>query len=195
LIEEVLRSIEAGRRVLQERFEVKQQLKVLESSALQLSYQAVSEAHRGNLSAAEKLLQENQGIIRQILSLIERFPDFERSVRTVLQEYAEAAIVVAFMRREKLPSHEALGIPVIPYLCALGDVVGELRRYALNAALHNRLDNAFAALQIMESLYDALLSLTAIYAPEVSTLRHKCDVARRLVEDLRSVLVKRGYVA
>ena len=87
-----------------------------------------------------------------------------------------------------MPTPEELGVGFIPYLQGLGDVVGELRRLALELVRVGRFSDAWMLLEAMEAIY---LGLRGLDYPDALApgIRHKADVARRLVDDTKSMLV------
>ena len=83
-----------------------------------------------------------------------------------------------------MPSYRELGVPHIPYLQGLGDAVGELRRYIIDLLREERYEEAREYLEVMETIYQHLKKLNY---PEalIPGVRHKVDVARRLLEDTK----------
>jgi len=51
------------------------------------------------------------------------------------------------MTRTKVPSFKELGVDPVPYLQGLADVVGELRRHALDSVAKENLEEAWRALR------------------------------------------------
>jgi predicted translin family RNA/ssDNA-binding protein len=103
-----------------------------------------------------------------------------------LQEYAEARLLEAVVHRRGLPTARALGVPLEPYLLALGDLVGEVRRLAVVAMGREELEEAEELLGLMEEL---LLALLRFEAPRsLISLKPKQDAARGMVEKTRSEL-------
>ena len=66
----------------------------------------------------------------------------------------------------------------------LGDVVGELRREALEALRTENFDKAEEYLKLMESIYEMLIRFN--YPSGLVPLKPKQDVARSLIEKTRS---------
>jgi len=100
-----------------------------------------------------------------------------------LQEAAEALLLEAVVRREPIPGPEAIGVDAEPYLLGLGDVVGEVRRLALDRLAAGEVAEAERHLATMEHLYRALLRFDLPRA--IIALKPKQDVARSLVERTR----------
>jgi translin len=115
---------------------------------------------------------------------------YSNFVENYLQEYAEATILLTLIKNNldltKLPDPDTLKLPYTTYLLGLADVIGELRRCALDAMLENDLALAKEYLRSMEKLYDIIINLN--YTGGVLPLRRKQDVARSLIEKTRSEL-------
>ena len=80
-------------------------------------------------------------------------------------------------------------IPSRPYLNGLADVIGELRRAALDLL---RRDNVLKAEHLLDIMEDILEGLQSFDYPNalVPDLRRKCDVGRSLVEKTRGDLTR-----
>ncbi len=100
-----------------------------------------------------------------------------------LQEYAEARLLEAVVRKRPLPSLSTLGVPVEAYLGALGDLVGEVRRLTVAALGDEHLSDAEGYLDLMDALLHALLRFEAPRG--IIALKPKQDLARSLVERTR----------
>lgn len=142
--------------------------------------------HRGDLDEAEEKLDQAEKNLREIKKLASSHPDlaYSGSLRTAYQEYAEAHILLMFVREGKFLNPKDLDIPSIPYLLGLGDCVGEFRRRALDSLRRGDLKTAEDCLKTMEDVYSEFMSLESAYNL-ARDLRRKCDVARRLIEVTR----------
>ena len=121
----------------------------------------------------------------RLSSLLGEHPDLTRTgyVVSAFQEYAEVGIVISLLERDDVPMPEELGIGSAPYLLALGDVVGELRRFALEELRRGNADQASHFLDRMEDIYYALIRFD--YPDAIAAVKHKQDVARSLLEKTR----------
>jgi translin len=100
------------------------------------------------------------------------------------QEFAEACIFLAIVRNERVPEHKELGITPTAYLLAMGDVLGELRRFVLNNLKKGNIKESEKVLEIMEELYTQIEAVD--YPSAIIPIRHKVDVARALMDKTRS---------
>ncbi len=148
---------------------------------------AIFAAHKGQVEEARKLLGEARAELAKLRAFLLQRPDVAGLgiLNPAYQELAEAEVFTALISGAQPPTPEELQVPYDQYLLALGDVIGELRRCALEALKAGRLEEAEGRLALMEELYMELISLDEAQAV-LSELRHKCDVARRLIEATRS---------
>jgi translin len=117
--------------------------------------------------------------------LAKKAPEFLSSYLTIaFQEYVEASILLNLVETDTFLSPEELKVPYVPYLLGLGDVIGELRRFALDALRLNNIEEMQRMLFLMEKIYSELLLLDYPKAI-VPGLRRKVDVGRSLVERTR----------
>lgn len=159
-------------------------------SILRNSTEAVRLIHLGRLEDAWRNISEASRLVGDLKNILRDHPDLYYSglVYNALSEYVEAYITYMLISEKRLPSIRELDTPYIPYLQGLGDCVGELRRHILMLLNRDMIDEAEEYLDIMEKIY---LYLRKLNYPDALTpgLRHKVDVARRLVEDTRVLLI------
>jgi len=100
-----------------------------------------------------------------------------------LQESAEALLLGAVVGGGPLPGPSDLGLDPEPYLMGLGDLVGEVRRLALDRLRHGDIDGAEIQVATMEHLFRSLMRFDTTRA--IIALKPKQDVARSLLERTR----------
>ncbi len=110
-----------------------------------------------------------------------------------LQEAVEAVLLGAIISRMPLPGPPDLGVDPEPYLLGLGDVVGEVRRLALDRLGQDDLAGAEAALALMEELTRSLLRFDTTRA--IVPLKPKQDTARMLLERTRGEVVMARFLS
>jgi len=157
---------------------------------VRVSGDAIQKIHLGRYAEARDSLVKASENVARIKELLKDHPDLYYSglVYSGLAEYAEARIVYSLIVEKTLPSLAELNIHYIPYLQGLGDAVGELRRHVLTLLDQGKLDEAQIYLSIMERIYMWLRKLN-YPDPLTPGLRHKVDVARKLVEDTRTIYI------
>ena len=104
-----------------------------------------------------------------------------------LQEGVEAVLLAAVLAGTPLPGPGELAVDPEPYLLGLGDVVGEVRRLALDRLAHDDLAGAEAYLALMDALTRDLLRFDTTRA--IVQLKPKQDTARSLLERTRGEVV------
>jgi translin len=154
--------------------------------ATRLSKQAILFTHQERYKEAKKLLEESTELLAKLRSVAELYPDMLYSglVNAAHQEYAEAQTLVTLVRSDRFISPEEIGVPSIDYVLGLADVIGELRRRALDSLRKEDVKTAEECLRLMESIYVELMSMDEAYML-VPGLRRKSDVARHLIETTR----------
>jgi len=151
---------------------------------------AITAVHKGNLNEAKNYLQRTEDAAKELLNLVKNYPEIYYSgmVYNAVSEYVEARIFIDIISGSDIKGHKELGVQPVPYLQGLGDVVGELRRLALEFIRKDNYDMAWKLLKVMESIY---FELRKFDYPEaiVPGIRHKADVARRLIDDTKALIV------
>ena len=155
------------------------------------SSECVKKVLENNLDEAKNILDEIDMRVRELNNLLrDNYPDIYYSglVYGALAEYTECSILYSLVVDRDIKSYNELDIPITPYLQGLGDVVGELRRMILNKIMEHKIDEALEFLKLMEMIYDALRRL---HYPDalIQGVRHKVDVARRLIDDTKAFLI------
>ena len=151
---------------------------------------SITYLHKGDLEGAARALEECESLTRRLLGVVSPYPELEHSglVYNAVSEYVEAKIFFTVVTQGRVPSFRDLGVHPVPYLQGLADVVGELRRRALDSVGRGDLEEAKRSLYLMESIYVALKGLD--YPDAVlPNVRHKVDVARALIDATKALLV------
>ncbi|MFZ0700118.1 MAG: hypothetical protein WAN74_08035 [Thermoplasmata archaeon] len=144
------------------------------------------ELHGGAASAADlRTLREETRALAQYLDHGARVD--ASLARDAFQEASEALLLAAIVSGRRLPSPTEIGVDVESYLLGLGDVVGEVRRLALDRLAADDLDRAEAYLELMASLYYTLMRFDTTRA--IVPLKPKQDMARSLLERTRGEVV------
>lgn len=149
----------------------------------------IKHMHRGEVEEARARLAEAGELVAQMLAAVADYPQL-RYVGFVVdaeKEYAEAALVLAAITREKAPGPSDLGIDEIAWLNGLAEVVGELRRHILDLIRGGHAREAEGYLAVMEDIY--LHTVSFDYPNAITAgLRSRTDAARGLVERARGEL-------
>jgi translin len=147
-----------------------------------LAQGTMGQIHEGKDVRAE--LAEIQGSAKELAEwLRSEGRGDEGLAHDALQESAEALLLGAVVAGGPLPGPSDLGLDPEPYLMGLGDLVGEVRRLALDRLRHGDLEGAEAHVVTMEHLFRALMRFDTTRA--IVALKPKQDVARSLLERTR----------
>lgn len=154
--------------------------------ATRLSKQAILLTHQKRFTDARKLLREADKLFLELREVGEVHPDIVHTgiVDAAMQEYTEAQTLLNLRLKNRFIAPEKLNVPSVVYVLGLADVIGELRRQALDSLRTGDVKGAEHCLQVMEQIYVELMSMNEAYML-VPGLRRKCDVARRIIEATR----------
>jgi translin len=154
--------------------------------ATRLSKQAILFTHEEKLEEAENLLLEASKLFVKLRKITFNHLDlvYTGTVDAALQEYAEANIFLRLVKNCIFVKPEEIGIPSIPYVLGLADVIGEFRRRALDLLRRRDIEAAENCLKTMEQIHIDLVAMDDAYLL-VPGLRRKDDIARRIIEATR----------
>jgi translin len=146
---------------------------------------AIKLIHRQELSEYQQRIDKIEEKLNNLRGLVNKNPGyFYKYLKTPEQEYAEAIILHAITTDQKIPTHLSLNIDPLHYALGFGDVVGELRRFILDMIRESNIEGINKILEKMDEIYSYLFSLD--YPSGLTKdLRHKTDVARKLLEKTR----------
>ena len=179
-LDEVIGDIEAR---LDDKDEVRELAIKSSRTIARLSGTAIQGMHRGE--DVDGTLRETREEVMKLRSLLDGHPDLSRAgfVENAMQEACESFLVHAILEADRLQAPKELGVTDTAYLLGLGDVVGELRRFALEHLRRGDIVRASAFLEKMERILDALMRFD--YPTALVALKRKQDIARSLIEKTR----------
>ena len=179
-LDEVISQIESR---LDEKDEVRELAIKSTRTIARLAGGVIQGMHRGEDVAA--VLQETREEVMQLKGLLDGHPDLYHAgfVENSMQEACEAFVVHAILDGKNLPAPKECGVTDTAYLLGMGDVVGELRRFALTRLREGDVGGASSFLERMELILDALMRFD--YPTALVALKRKQDVARSLIEKTR----------
>ena len=155
-----------------------------------LSKQAIIALHQNKFGETEKRLSEARRLLDKLREEMKDAGELgSGSLSAAYEEYAEGMILLKLEREGVYPSQEEIGVPSSAYILGLGDVVGELRRKALDSIRVQKTEDAERYLRWMEEIYNELMLVDEHVFALLGGLRRKCDLARRLVEITRGDVV------
>ncbi len=146
---------------------------------------AIKNIHRKEFGLYHKRVLNIQKIHKEMLLMVSNNPGvFLKYLKTPEQEYTEALAFYAVISKDPLPLPSELNIDPINYALGLADVIGELRRYALDNIRNSIVDDLNYILECMDEIYTQLFSID-FPAGLTKDLRHKIDQARNIIEKTR----------
>jgi translin len=176
-------------RVLSERDEAREKMLPLCRDSIRNSSNAIRAVHRREFDAAEEMLQEARRLLSEAEKSIADCAELTGTgiVRDAQKELSEARTTLALVMKRPVPSPEELGVDAAAYLNGLGEAVGELRRYLLDAMRRGDLSRGEELLAVMDDIYSML---TTMDFPDAITygLRRTTDMVRGVLERTRSDL-------
>ncbi|PKK85372.1 MAG: RNA-binding protein [Thermoplasmata archaeon HGW-Thermoplasmata-1] len=170
---------------LDEKDALREQALTITREMVRDSGEAIRNIHKGLCDEAAGRLENLIRSARHVTELLKDHGDLYHAgfTETAFQELVEMACVLAILKGEPLPEPQELCVTPTSYLLGLGDVIGELRRQALDALRKGDLEQADEDLQKMEAIYDCLIKFD--YPSAMVPIRRKQDIARGLIEKTR----------
>jgi len=149
----------------------------------------IKTVHRRELESARSQLAETGELVSQMLQAVADTPNlrFGGFVGDAEKEYAEAAITLAAIAGEQLPTPEQLGIDLAPWLNGLAEAGGEFRRHVLDLIREDHPEQAETFLEAMDEIYHVIMGFD--YPNAISLgLRGRSDALRGITERTRGDL-------
>jgi len=169
--------------VREETIKITREILRYSTEAVRLIHLEKYEEAWNNILKATELVSTVKEKLRDHLDLY-----YSGLVYNSLSEYVESYITYKLIVEKTIPSYEELQIPHVPFLQGLGDCIGEIRRHILTLLSKGDIEEAAEYLEVMETIYLLLRKLN-YPDPLVPGLRHKVDVARRLIDDTKNLLI------
>jgi translin len=145
--------------------------------------------HRAEFSEADGLLAQAWTLVQELEHSLTAIPDvfYTGYVQDALKEYAEATVFYALVAGQPIPDPDEIHVGYASYLNALGEAVGELRRYILDALRQGKTERCEEILQNMDDVYSVMVTMDF---PDAITggLRRTTDVTRGIMEKTRGDL-------
>jgi len=149
----------------------------------------IQQLHRGQITEAENYIKGASANLAQLYEITKNHADIFHTgfVENAAQEFVEILCLSTIMKGGDLPDPDAMQITYSAYLLGLCDVVGELRRGALDFMLEGNMMKANEYLGYMDRIYDAIMGFD--YPSALIPIKKKQDMVRALIEKTRGELV------
>ncbi len=154
--------------------------------ATSLSKQAILLIHQKRFGDAKKMVTYAKEKILSLQAQAKQYPEiiYGGMLSAANQEYSEANIFLVLVKEERFVTPAEIDVPSVDYILGLADVIGEYRRLALDNLREGEVEKGEKCLEIMDQIFIQLLALDEAYML-VPGLRHKSDIARRIIESTR----------
>lgn len=143
--------------------------------------------HKDDINAAKSKLAKAERLLKKYRK--KSNPEIQKYLITPEQEFVEAASLIAIAEKKDIPSDKKLSVMEESYVLGLLDCIGELKRMIFDKIRGNNVKEATRVFDVMEDLYDSLYGFS-MYDKVVKEVRRKIDIARKLVDDARSVITE-----
>ena len=156
----------------------------LSREVIRLSSVSIRAVHRREFETARGLLEQARAALERINEGPPGAPRSSGYVHDAEKEFAEGCVTLALVTGETLPEPGDLGVGSAAYLNGVGEVVGELRRYILDAIRRADLAPVEELLADMDDIYGVLVTMDF---PDALTggLRRTTDSVRGILEKTR----------
>lgn len=165
---------------------LRQEIQIIARRTTRLSKQAIFLTHRDRIEEAENLLKEADANLDRLAEISKLHLDlfYTGLVDSAFEEYAEAQIFLRLIKDGKFIGPSDINVPDEAYALGLADVIGELRRRALDLIRKGDVEGAERCLDIMEIIYTEFIGCDELLIL-IPGLRRKCDTGRRVIEATR----------
>ena len=149
---------------------------------------AIQYLHQDEIKDAKSNIKQASAKLSDLYDLTENHPDIFHAgfVENAAQEVVEAFCLLNIMQGKDLPDPDAIQTTYSSYLLGLCDVVGELRRGALDFVIGGKSSEAYEYLKLMEKIYDVIMRFD--YPSGLIPIKRKQDMIRGLIERTRGEL-------
>jgi len=149
---------------------------------------AIQCLHQNLIDDAEKHIEKSHSELSNLYSIVSNYGDLYHAgfVENAAQEVVESKCLLNILQGKDLPDPDEIKTTYNAYLMGLCDVVGELRRSALDFIREGNSTKADEYLKMMENIYDAIIKFD--YPSALVPIRKKQDMIRGLIERTRGEL-------
>ncbi|MEE2948931.1 MAG: haloacid dehalogenase [Chloroflexota bacterium] len=156
---------------------------------IRFSANAIRAVHRGEFEDARELIGRGEARLKEADHIKVANPSIFNAgfMNDARKEFTEANITLAVISGSDIPSIDDLKVDAGAYINGMAEVIGELRRYILDALRRNAVDGCQEFMDIMDEMYSVLVTIDF---PEgvTSGLRHNTDAMRGVLERTRGDL-------
>ena len=156
---------------------------------IRFSANAIRAVHRGEFEEARTLVHQAGERLEETKVMRLESPQiyYAGFLSDARKEYTEASITLAVISAKAIPKPEDLEVDPSSFLNGLAEVIGELRRYILDALRREEIGRCQELMDLMDEIYGVLVTVDF---PEAVTggLRRNTDAMRGVLERTRGDL-------
>ena len=181
IVDKIEKSIDDKDKVREKALRVSREIIINCRKAIQGIHQNLMKDAKSNIKKASNRLEELYGLTKE-------HPDLYHAgfVENAAQELVEAHCLYNIMSGKDLPDPDEIKTTYSSYLLGLCDLVGELRRTALDSIRKGKAKKADENLNMMEEIYDVIIRFD--YPSGLIPIKKKQDMVRGLIERTRGEL-------
>ena len=149
---------------------------------------AIQSVHQKKMKDAQNNIKKASSGLQTLYDLTKPHPELFHAgfVENAAQELVEASCLYNIMKGKELPDPDEIQTTYSSYLMGLCDLVGELRRTALDNIRKGENKKADEYLNMMEEIYDVIIRFD--YPSGLIPIKKKQDMVRSLIERTRGEL-------
>ena len=171
------------------RHQAREQALAVSREVIRFSANAIRAVHRGDFDDARQLIDRAGKRLQETRHIREGNPEiyYAGFLSDARKEYTEANITLAVISRSDIPNPGAIDVDAPAYLNGMAEVIGELRRYILDALRRDSFEHCEEFMDTMDEIYGILVTIDF---PEGVTggLRRSTDAMRGVLERTRGDL-------
>jgi len=149
---------------------------------------AIQLIHQESMKNAVNNIKKASNKLQSLYELTKGYPEIFHAgfVENAAQELVEAQCFYNIMKGRDLPDPDDIKTTYSSYLLGLCDLVGELRRAALDSIRAGEAKEADNYLNMMDEIYDVIIRFD--YPSGLIPIKKKQDMVRNLIERTRGEL-------
>ena len=154
---------------------------------ISLCSKSIVDLHHGKQDEAKEKLRKANVMLAEFRGYTK--DDLQKYLLVPEQEFVEASVLISVVEDSEIPGSLDLKVSVPAYTMGLLDCIGECKRRVYDKVRMGSLAEAQNLFIFMEEIY-GLVYPFAIYDNLVGGLKRKLDVAKFLIEDVRSLITE-----
>jgi translin len=152
-----------------------------------LCSKSIVDLHHGKQDEAKEKLRKANMMLAEFRGYTK--DDLQKYLLVPEQEFVEASVLISVVEDSEIPGSLDLKVSGPAYTMGLLDCIGECKRRVYDKVRKGSLAEAQNLFNFMEEIY-GLVYPFAIYDNLVGGLKRKLDVAKSLIEDVRSLITE-----